>query len=99
GGDVNRLWRHMRSLWPSYTLLPPLPFLAYGAVMVAIGNLRWDHAVMMFILPFLAYFNQQTKKLFTGGYAIAFTALLYDGMRYFRNVGVSPERVHVCDLR
>jgi inositol phosphorylceramide synthase catalytic subunit len=96
---IRRLWQHMRSLWPRYTLLPPLPFLIYGAVMVSIGNLRWDHAVMMFVLPFLAYFNAQTKKLFTGGYAIAFTALLYDGMRYVRNVGVSVDRVHVCDLR
>ncbi len=26
-------------------------------------------------------------------------ALLYDGMRYVKNIGVSPERVHDCDLR
>jgi hypothetical protein len=27
------------------------------------------------------------------------TSLLYDGMRYVKNLGVSPERVHDCDLR
>ena len=34
-----RLWRHMRALWPRWTLLGPLPFAGYGLIMLLIGQL------------------------------------------------------------
>jgi hypothetical protein len=89
----------MRSLWPRWTLLPSVPYLLYGAVMIAIGDIRWDHLVMMVVIPVLAYGNARTKRLYMGAHPVALVALLYDGMRYVKNVGVSPERVHDCDLR
>jgi hypothetical protein len=89
----------MRALWPRWTLLPPAACLAYGTLMIIIGDIRWDHVVMMMLMPFLAYYNEWTKKLFLGAHPMAHVALLYDGMRYVKNVGVSPERVHNCDLR
>jgi hypothetical protein len=94
-----RLWRHMRELWPQWTLLPPLPFLAYGVLMLAIGDLRWDHVATMILVPALAYGNAWTRKLFVGIYPIGLVGLFYDAMRYLKNLGVSPERVHDCDLR
>ena len=93
------LWRHMRALWPRWTLLPPLPFWGYGLVMIVKGDLRWDHVAMMILVPVLAYTNARTKRLTIATYPTALVGFLYDGMRYIKNVGVSPERVHDCDLR
>jgi membrane-associated phospholipid phosphatase len=41
----------------------------------------------------------RTKKLLLGAYPVALVGLLYDSMRVVKNVGVSPDRVHLCDLR
>jgi membrane-associated phospholipid phosphatase len=89
----------MRRLWPRWTLLPPAPFILYGLVMLLRGELRWDHVAMMVLVPALAYTNEKSKKLCEASYAMGLTGLFYDAMRYFRDVGVSPERVHLCDLR
>ena len=94
-----RLWAHMRRLWPRWTLLPPAPFVLYGLVMLLRGELRWDHVAMMVLVPALAYTSEKSKKLCEASYAMGLVGLFYDAMRYFRNVGVSPERVHLCDLR
>lgn len=94
-----RLWAHMRRLWPRWTLLPPAPFILYGLVMLLRGELRWDHVAMMVLVPALAYTSEKSKKLCEASYAMGLVGLFYDAMRYFRNVGVSPERVHLCDLR
>lgn len=96
---MTRLWAHMRRLWPRWTLLPPAPFILYGLVMLLRGELRWDHVAMMVLVPALAYTNEKSKKLCEASYAMGLTGLFYDAMRYFRDVGVSPERVHLCDLR
>jgi hypothetical protein len=89
----------MKRLWPSYTLLPPLPFLVFCLYVVYRHDLRWDHVAMMILVPVLAYTNEWTKKLLVGAYPIALTGMLYNMMGYVKNVGVSPERVHDCDLR
>ncbi len=94
-----RLWRHMRALWPRWTLLPPLPFVVYGLYVAYRGDLRWDHVLMMVAVPLLAYTNAWSKRLCAGMYPMGLAGLLYDAMRYFKGVGVSPERVHDCDLR
>ena len=96
---IARVWAHMRSLWPRWTLVPLLPYWLYGLAMVIVGDLRWDHVVMMIMIPALAYGNARSKKLYMGAHPISLVALLYDGMRYVKNLGVSPERVHDCDLR
>lgn len=92
-------WRHMRALWPRYTLLPPLPFLAYGAWLASRRALRWEHLALMIAVPALAYIGPRTKKLCVAAYPIALVGLLYDVMRYVKDVGVSAATVHVCDLR
>ena len=89
----------MRALWPRWTLLPPLPFFAYGAVVVARGQLRWEHIALMAAVPLLAYIGPRTKRLCVAAYPIALVGLLYDAMRYVKDWGVSRETVHLCDLR
>lgn len=96
---MTRLWRHMRSLWPRWTLLPVLPFAAFFTFIAIKGDLRWDHFALTIAVVVLAYTNEKTKRLCVAGYPIAMVATLYDGMRYVKNLGVSPERVHNCDLR
>ena len=94
-----RLWHHMRGLWPRWTLLPPLPFLAYFIVVAVRGELRWEFVAELVTVVFLAYWSTRTKRLFVALYPIGLVSMLYDGMRYVKDLGVSPERVHDCDLR
>ncbi|MEO7330456.1 MAG: phosphatase PAP2 family protein [Minicystis sp.] len=96
---MSRLWAHMRRLWPRWTLLPPAPFVLYGMVMLVCGELRWEHVGMILLVTGLAYTNETSKKLCKISYGMGLIGLFYDAMRYVRNVGVSPERVHLCDLR
>src|SRR5262249_2994400 len=51
GGGVTALWRHMRSLWPRWTLMPIVPIWGYGLWMIVRGELRWDHVAMMIFVP------------------------------------------------
>jgi hypothetical protein len=96
---ILRLWHHMRALWPRWTLFPPLPFLAYGTVVAIRGELRWEHLAIMLLVPAISYWSAWTKRLTLGLYPIGLVSILYDSMRYVKNLGVSPERVHDCDLR
>ena len=51
------------------------------------------------VVPILAFASASTKKLFVGVYPIAMVGILYDSMRFFKNLGITPSRVHDCDLR
>ncbi|MFI5302596.1 MAG: phosphatase PAP2 family protein [Polyangiales bacterium] len=93
------LWNHMRRLWPRWTLLPSLPFVLWCIYCLGRGEKRWELVVLMFAIPALAYWNDTTKKLFVGMLPIGLVGLLYDGMRFTKNVGLTPESVHVLDLR
>jgi inositol phosphorylceramide synthase catalytic subunit len=98
-GIIRAPFQHMRALWPRYTLLPPLPFVGYAFVMGALGELRWDHAALALVVTALAYTSARTRDFCVGTYPMALTALLYMAMRYIEDLGVTAERVHVCDLR
>jgi membrane-associated phospholipid phosphatase len=41
----------------------------------------------------------RTKRLFLGIYPLGLVGLFYDTMRLVQNVGVTPQSVHLCDLR
>ncbi len=97
--QLGRLWQHMRGLWPRYTLLPPLPFFLVAIWAALRGDLRWDHLGVAIFVFAMAYFNQATKRMVVGLYPIGLVALLYDSMKLVKNFGVTPERVHLCDLR
>jgi hypothetical protein len=60
---------------------------------------RWEQLAMMVIMPALAYRSERTRRLFVAVFPLALLGLTYDAMRYVRDVGLSPARVHVCDLR
>jgi inositol phosphorylceramide synthase catalytic subunit len=96
---VTRVWAHMRALWPRFTLLPIAPFWLWTALCAVRGQLRWDHVAVCLLTAALAYGNARSKRLFFGMVPLALVALFYDAMRSVKNLGLTPENVHVCDLR
>lgn len=54
---------------------------------------------MAVLVSVLAYTSQATKRLFFGLLPLGLVALLYDGMRFVKNVGLTESNVHLCDLR
>jgi membrane-associated phospholipid phosphatase len=89
----------MRRLWPRWTLLPPLPFVAWPLYVLSRGERRWEVVVMMLLGIVLPYASAGSKRLFLGIYPLGLVGVLYDAMRFVKNAGITPERVHVCDLR
>ncbi len=94
-----KLWRHMRGLWPRYTLLPVAPFVIWTLFWLARGQLRWDHMAVCLIAVVTAYGGKTAKRLYFGVLPLGLVGLLYDAMRFVANLGLSEKTVHVCDLR
>ena len=96
---VQRLRDHVKKLWPRYALVPLVPFALYALFSAARGDLRFEHGGALCLVVGLAYTSPRTKSLLVAVYPIGLVGLLYDGMRPFQNLGLTPERVHLCDLR
>ncbi|MDB5213385.1 MAG: superfamily protein [Myxococcaceae bacterium] len=96
---MTRALRHVRALWPDAGVLLPLPFVLWplGCVLAGLG--RWEHAAFMTGVPALAFTNARSKRLFLGLLPFGVLGLVYDAMRFVKDVGVSTQRVHLCDLR
>jgi phosphatidylglycerophosphatase A/membrane-associated phospholipid phosphatase len=63
------------------------------------GERRWDYVAFPLLCVVLAFGSGWTKRLFVGLYPIGLLALVYDAMRFVKDVGVTAERLHICDLR
>jgi len=96
---VTRLWRHLRALWPGWTILTPLPFFLHAAWSVSQGRFHAENAAVLALVIVLFGAGPRAKRLFLGIYPIGLVGLLYDTMRLVQHVGVTPDRVHLCDLR
>ncbi len=96
---AKRFWLHLRALWPGWTLLAPMPFLADSAWSLARGRGHWENVALVGLVLVLFAVGSRTKKLFVGAYPLGLVGVLYDSMRLVRDVGVSPATVHLCDLR
>ncbi len=96
---IRRVLRHVAALWPGGGWLLPLPFVLWGVSRLAVHEVRWEQLALLVIMPALAYWSVRTRRLFLAVFPIALLGLTYDAMRYVRDVGLSPSRVHVCDLR
>lgn len=94
-----RVARHVRGLWPGAGILLPLPFVAWVLLCLAIGKARPEHALFLVVIPLVAYASAASKRLFVGLLPMAYLGLVYDAMRWVKDVGVTPSRVHLCDLR
>lgn len=78
--------------------LLPAPFVALAIVSLSRGERRWEQVVLLFVAPILAYASERTRRLLVLVYPLGLVGVLYDSMRYVRNVGLDGG-VHVCDLR
>jgi inositol phosphorylceramide synthase catalytic subunit len=96
---LQSLRHHVRGLWRGWSALLPLPFPAWAIYRVWTGTARWEHLSLLVVAPALAFGTPSTKRLFVGLYPFCLVAIVYDSMYLVRNVGLTPERVHVCDLR
>lgn len=84
---------------PRGALLWVLPFVAYASFSFLRSDLRFDHIAVLVIVATLACASQRTNDLLRGLYPIGLVFILYDGMRPYQRVGLTPERVLLCDLR
>lgn len=99
-GPFTRAWAHIRRLWPRWPLLPVAPFFLWCTYCVVLrGERRWELFAVMAVLPPLCYANEASKRLYFALLPFGLVGLLYDGMRFVKNVGLSAASVHVCDLR
>ena len=87
-----KLWNHMRALWPRYTLLPIAPFFGWTLFWLLRGQVRWDHVAVCVVAAGLAYGGTRTKKLYFVVLPLGLVALLYDAMRFVKNVGLSERK-------
>lgn len=95
---MKRLWAHMRELWPRWTLLPAAPFVLLFVFQLGQGIFRGEILIVAFLAVFLSYWNQRTKRLMVVIYPLFLVGLLYEMMGPIKNLGLSEETVHVCDL-
>jgi membrane-associated phospholipid phosphatase len=99
GQSSRALWAHMKRLWPEWTLLPALPFVAWPAYCFARGEYRWELAALALLGGVLPYVGPRSKRLFGGLLPLGLTGVFYDAMRFVKGVGQSAAQVHLCDLR
>lgn len=96
---LSALVRHVRGLWPGAGVWLPLPFVVYSLGCILSGHGRWEHVAMASGVPLLAYASAASKRLFVGLLPMGILGVVYDAMRWVKDLGVTPARVHVCDLR
>lgn len=85
---------------------PVLPFALYALYSLARHDLRGEHIVILGAVCAMAYAGLflprlavPAKELLMGLYPVALVFLLFDGMRPYQKVGITADRVHLCDLR
>lgn len=96
---MHRLWAHVRRLWPGWTIHFPLLTSYWALLMLALGDLRWDHVAVAVAVVLVGCYRERSKQFLVAfaGYIVA--GWLYDASRFFRNLGVTTDRVLLCDLR
>jgi hypothetical protein len=83
----------------AWTILALVPFAA-GAVWAAVrGELSWENLASLGLVATLLAAGARTRRFLAGAYPMALVVVVYDATSPFASVGVTPDRVHLCDLR
>jgi hypothetical protein len=90
---------HIRELWGRAWLLPALPLLYAGALLVAGQGLRFEHVLVGVAACALGYATARTKEFYVELLPYVAVGIGYDLVRYARAALVTPERVLGCGLR
>ncbi len=96
---LRRFGQHVRTLWPGWTILTPLPFAAHALWAATRGQFHWENGAVLGVVLVLFCIGRWSQKLLLGAYPLGLVGVLYDSMKVVENVGVSPSEVHLCDLR
>ncbi len=75
------------------------PFVLWASWCFAHGERRWEQMAVFVVAPALAYGTPAMQRVFRGIYPMGMLGLMYDAMRFVEYAGVTPARVHLCDLR
>lgn len=79
-----------------YPLIASAPFVLWPLYVLSQGAMRWEMVAFIVLVPPMALFR---RRLFTGLLPVGLVGFLYDLMRLVKTAGLTPERVHNCDLR
>jgi hypothetical protein len=91
--------QHVKTLWPGAGWLLPLGLSAWAAERLASGPIRVELVALFFCALGLGFWNERTKSAFTALFPLSLLGVAYDSMRWVKDLGVTPARVHACDLR
>lgn len=85
--------RPPRDLWLVF------PFVTYAAYSAARSDLRIDHFLVIATASILAMVGPRSRQLLHGLFPVGLVFILYDGMRPLQQLGITADRVRLCDLR
>lgn len=85
--------------WLGQRWMPLVPFVGYAIISAFRHDLRVEHFLFIGIIAALSYAGPRARELLRGLYPIGLVGLLYDAMRPLKNLGLTADRVHVCDVR
>lgn len=83
----------MKALWYS------VPIWLYAAYSAARSDLRIEHVLLGGAVTALAVIGPRSRELLRGLYPFALVGVLFDAMRPYQQLGLSEERILLCDLR
>jgi membrane-associated phospholipid phosphatase len=97
---LRRAWAHVHGLWPGYQLLAVSPFFLWPLYcLVVLRQMRWEMVFIFVASAPLSFTNRWSRRLMAAIMPFGFTGLSYELMRPLKNVGLTVDNVHVCDLR
>lgn len=88
-----------RRFWPGAWIHAPLLFSYWAAVMAAIGRLRIDHLLVAAGALILGFASAGTARFLRAFFGYALVGFFFDASRFIERLGLSPDRVLVCQLR
>jgi hypothetical protein len=74
-------------------------FSYWALLMVALGMFRWDHLVAAGVALLVAFSGEKGMRFFKAFAGFAVVGWMYDASRFIRDMGVTPDRVLLCNLR
>jgi hypothetical protein len=96
---VTAVARAARAVHLDLRLVSLAPFVLWTGSRIVAGERRWEQMALFVIAPLLAYGTPWMKRLYWGLLPMGLLGLVYDSMRFVKNVGLTPARIHTCDLR
>jgi inositol phosphorylceramide synthase catalytic subunit len=98
---LRALLRSARTQWPRLRLLAAMPFVVWPLFAITVlGEARRVELWALLALGLILRSKHPVcQKIYLGLWPVIAVGALYDTMRFVKNAGLSPERVHACDLQ